>query len=59
MEHCEEVKSIATSVDWHCELMTLFRDENLGCKFVVDPATNTILSIILKLMYTALVRNQR
>jgi hypothetical protein len=42
MEHCKEVKSIATSVDWHCELMTLFRDENLGCKFVVDPATNTL-----------------
>jgi hypothetical protein len=32
-ERCEEVKRISTSVDWPCELMTLFRDENLGCKF--------------------------
>jgi hypothetical protein len=28
----EEVRSIATGVDWPCEVKTLFRDENLGCK---------------------------
>lgn len=29
---CQEVRRIATSVDWPCEIKTLFRDENLGCK---------------------------
>jgi hypothetical protein len=28
---CEEVRKIATSVDWDCEVKTLFRAENLGC----------------------------
>jgi hypothetical protein len=32
-ERCEEVKRIATSVDWPCEVMTLVRRENLGCRF--------------------------
>lgn len=31
-ERCEEVRRIATAVDWPCEVKTLFRDENLGCK---------------------------
>lgn len=26
------VRAICTAVDWPCELKTLFRDENLGCK---------------------------
>lgn len=30
-ETCEEVRRIATNVDWPCELHTLFRDSNLGC----------------------------
>src|ERR1044071_2624296 len=30
-EHCEEVRKIATNIDWPCELRTLFRDTNLGC----------------------------
>ena len=30
-ERCEEVRRIATAVDWPCELKTLFHDENLGC----------------------------
>lgn len=30
-EKCEEVRKIATAVDWDCELKTWFRDENLGC----------------------------
>lgn len=28
---CEETRRIATSVDWPCEVKTLFRSENLGC----------------------------
>ncbi|WP_276372003.1 nucleotide-diphospho-sugar transferase [Chryseolinea sp. H1M3-3] len=30
-EKCEEVRKIATAVDWDCEVKTLFRSENLGC----------------------------
>jgi hypothetical protein len=28
---CKEVRAIATSVDWDCDVKTLFSDENLGC----------------------------
>ena len=35
-EKCEEVRKIATAVDWDCEVKTLFRDENLGCKDAVS-----------------------
>lgn len=28
---CEKSRRIATSVDWECEVYTLFRDQNLGC----------------------------
>ncbi len=30
-ELCEEVRKIATTIDWDCKLTTLFRDKNLGC----------------------------
>lgn len=30
---CKEAQLIATNVDWPCEVRTLFRDENLGCKY--------------------------
>jgi GT2 family glycosyltransferase len=30
-EKVEQVRLIATNIDWDCELKTLFRDENLGC----------------------------
>ena len=30
-EKCEEVRKIATAVDWDCDVEKLFRDENLGC----------------------------
>jgi len=35
---CEEVRNIATKVDWPCEVKTLFRDENLGCRDAVSSA---------------------
>ncbi|MEX0598666.1 MAG: hypothetical protein WD512_19440 [Candidatus Paceibacterota bacterium] len=35
-EKCERVREIATTVDWDCEVKTLFRDENLGCKMAVS-----------------------
>lgn len=37
-EKCEQVRQIATSVDWPCEIKTLFRDKNLGCKLAVSNA---------------------
>lgn len=35
---CEQVREIATRVDWDCELKTLFREENLGCRKAVSGA---------------------
>jgi hypothetical protein len=35
---CELVRSIATNVDWECEVKTLFRDQNLGCRLAVSQA---------------------
>jgi hypothetical protein len=35
-EKVAKVREIATAVDWPCEVKTLFRDENLGCKYAVS-----------------------
>lgn len=35
-ERCAAVREIASAVDWPCELKTLFRSENLGCKLGVS-----------------------
>lgn len=35
---CEEVKDILNQIDWDCELITLFRKENLGCGKAVSSA---------------------
>ena len=35
---CDEVRKIATEVDWPCEVHTLLRDTNLGCKRAVVEA---------------------
>ncbi|MDO9231855.1 MAG: glycosyltransferase family 2 protein [bacterium] len=32
-ERCDEVKKLVKQVDWQCEVMTMFSDKNLGCKF--------------------------
>ncbi|PZF78558.1 glycosyltransferase family 2 protein [Aestuariivirga litoralis] len=37
-ERCDEARRIATAVDWPCELKTLFRDENLGCRQAITEA---------------------
>lgn len=37
-ERCAQVREIATQVDWECEVKTLFRDQNLGCKKAVSSA---------------------
>ncbi len=33
---CELARRIATAVDWPCEVMTLFRESNLGCRRAVS-----------------------
>jgi len=33
---CDEVRRIATAVDWPCEVKTLFRSANLGCRIGVS-----------------------
>jgi len=37
-EKCRQVRDIIKQVDWDCELKTLFRDKNLGCKLAVSSA---------------------
>ena len=37
-ESCEIARSIATNVDWDCEVKTLFRETNLGCGLAVSSA---------------------
>lgn len=29
---CDEVRRIASNIDWDCEVKTLFQDQNLGCR---------------------------
>lgn len=35
---------VLSEIDWHCEVKTLFRDENLGCKKAVDAAIQWFFS---------------
>lgn len=37
-ELCRETREIIKQVDWDCEVHTLFREENLGCKLAVSSA---------------------
>ena len=37
-EKVEQVRRIATQVDWDCEVKTLFREKNLGCRVAVSSA---------------------
>ena len=34
----EEVRNIVSTVDWPCEVHTLYREQNLGCKYAVSSA---------------------
>lgn len=43
-ELCAEVRAIATTVDWPCEIHTLFRDSNLGCGRAVSEAISWFFS---------------
>lgn len=35
---CVSAREVATAVDWDCDVRTLFRDQNLGCKEAVESA---------------------
>jgi hypothetical protein len=35
---CETTRSVVSQIDWKCEVFTLFRDTNLGCKDAVSSA---------------------
>ena len=37
-QRCMEARRLAVSIDWTCEVETLFRDENLGCARAVSSA---------------------
>ena len=37
-EKCEHSRKIAKNVDWDCEVKTLFRDQNIGCRLAVGQA---------------------
>lgn len=37
-DRCQRAREVATQIDWDCDVHTLFRDENLGCKEAVSTA---------------------
>ncbi|MDR1223794.1 MAG: hypothetical protein LBL07_13095 [Tannerella sp.] len=37
-QRCAEARAIIDGIDWDCELKTLFREKNLGCKIAVSEA---------------------
>lgn len=39
-EKCEQARSIVNKVDWPCEVKTLFRSKNMGCRDAVSSAIN-------------------
>jgi hypothetical protein len=45
-ELCRQTRQIATSVDWPCEVTTLFRDQNLGCGRAVSEAITWFFGIV-------------
>ena len=52
-EGCRLTREIVSNIDWPCEVKTLFRDTNLGCKYAVSSAfdwffNNTEEGIILE-----------
>lgn len=37
-EKCRQTRAIINQVDWDCEVKTLYRDKNLGCRMAVSSA---------------------
>lgn len=40
MQLCDDTRSIVNDIDWPCEVKTLFREKNLGCKEAVAGAVS-------------------
>ena len=45
---CSEARRVAAEVDWPCEVLTLFREKNLGCKKAVSSAIDWFFSQVTK-----------
>lgn len=43
-EKCEQARSIVNKIDWNCEVKTLFRNKNLGCRDAVSSAITWFFS---------------
>ncbi|HSA06015.1 MAG TPA: hypothetical protein P5556_02425 [Candidatus Gastranaerophilales bacterium] len=39
-ELCAQTRAVINNIDWDCEVKTLFREENLGCKKAVSEGIN-------------------
>lgn len=37
-KNCELVRNIIKKIDWNCEVKTLFREKNMGCKIAISSA---------------------
>lgn len=37
-QKCKEVREIVTAIDWPCQVKTLFREKNMGCKLAPSSA---------------------
>ena len=48
---CAQVRTIATKVDWDCELKILFREKNLGCRLAVSSAINWFFFMKKRALY--------
>jgi hypothetical protein len=44
IETCQKTREIIQQVDWDCEVFTLFRDKNLGCRLAVSSAIDWFFS---------------
>ena len=43
-ELCDKVRETVSGIDWHCEVKTLFREHNLGCRKAVSEAITWFFS---------------
>lgn len=43
-ELCQAVKKIVSNINWRCEVHTLFREENIGCKLAISGALDWFFS---------------
>lgn len=43
-EQCQQARAVIEKVDWECEVITNFSDENLGCRHRVSSGLNWVFS---------------